>query len=84
MQQISYIYRQTRKLVGLCTEIIYEISGQYLSESDDLVFRAKKKIKPLESDVVIIVDNTEDVHGKEGMEFDSFVKYKLMEKAPAI
>ena len=38
----------------------------------------------MESDVVIIVDNTEDVHGKEGMEFHSFVKYKLMEKAPAI
>ncbi|XP_029186361.2 uncharacterized protein LOC114954056 isoform X2 [Acropora millepora] len=81
-RSVIFIDKQ-ESLTELCDEIIYEICGQYLSESQDLVCRAKKRLKALESDVVIILDNTEDVQGKEGMEFDNFVKY-VVEKAPSI
>ncbi|XP_074620442.1 uncharacterized protein LOC141879181 isoform X2 [Acropora palmata] len=81
-RSVIFIDKQ-ESLRQLCDEIIYEICGQYISESQDLVCRAKKRLKALESDVVIILDNTEDVQGKEGMEFDNFVKY-VVEKAPSI
>ncbi|XP_067056927.1 uncharacterized protein [Acropora muricata] len=81
-RSVIFIDKQ-ESLTELCDEIIYEICGQYISESQDLVCRAKKRLKALESDVVIILDNTEDVQGKEGMEFDNFVKY-VVEKAPSI
>ena len=81
-RSVIFIDKQ-ESLTELCDEIIYGISGQYLSESEDLVRRAKKRLKTLESEVVIILDNTEDVQGKEEKEFDSFVKY-VVEKAPAI
>ena len=81
-RSVIFIDKQ-ESLAELCDEIIYEICGQYISESQDLVCRTKKRLKALESDVVIILDNTEDVQGKEGMEFDNFVKY-VVEKAPSI
>ena len=80
----SVIFIDKREsLAELCDEIIYRICGQYLSESQDLVCRAKKRLTALESDVVIILDNTEDVQEKEGMEFYNFVKF-VVEKAPSI
>ena len=79
---VIYIDEQ-ESLAELCDEIIHRISGWYLSESHDLVRRAKEKLKAFDSDVVIILDNTEGVQEKEGIEFDALVKY-VVEKAPAI
>ena len=81
-RSVIFIDKQ-ESLAELCDEIIYGLSGEYLWESEDLVRRAKKRLKTLESEVVIILDNTEDVQGKEEKEFDSFVKY-VVEKIPGI
>ncbi|XP_074620694.1 uncharacterized protein LOC141879324 isoform X3 [Acropora palmata] len=79
---VIFIEKQ-ESLAQLCIEIICGISGRYISGSNDLVFRAKEKLKAFKGDVCIILDNTENMQEKERMEFDSFVNF-VVEKAPAI
>ena len=80
----SVIFIDKREsLTELCDEIIYEICGWDISGSNDLVFRAKEKLKAFKDDVCIILDNTENMQEKEWEEFDSFVNF-VVEEAPAI
>ncbi|XP_044165372.1 uncharacterized protein LOC114962788 isoform X2 [Acropora millepora] len=81
---VIFIEKQ-ESLAQLCIEIICGISGRYISGSndDDLICIAKEKLKTFESDVCIILDNTENIQEKEREEFDSFVNF-VMEEAPAI
>ena len=79
---VIFIEKQ-ESLSQLCIEILFGISGWYISGSNDLVCRAKEKLRTFESNVCIILDNTENIQEKEWMEFDSFVKF-VVEKAPAI
>ena len=80
----SVIFIDKREsLTELCDEIIYEICGWDISGSNDLVFRAKEKLKAFKNDVCIILDNTENMQEKEWEEFDSFVNF-VVEEAPAI
>ena len=80
----SVIFIDKREsLTELCDEIIYEICGWYISGSNDLVFRAKEKLKAFKDDVCIILDNTENIQEKERVEFDSFLNF-VVEEAPAI
>ncbi|XP_074616203.1 uncharacterized protein LOC141873692 isoform X4 [Acropora palmata] len=79
---VIFIEKQ-ESLSQLCIEILFGISGWYISRSNHLVCRAKEKLRTFESDVCIILDNTENIQEKEWMEFDSFVKF-VVEKAPAI
>ena len=81
-KSLIFIKKQ-ESLAQLCIEIILGISGRYISGSDDLVSRVKEKLKAFESDVCIILDNTEDIQEKESVQFDSFVKF-VVEEAPAI
>ena len=81
-KSLIFIEKQ-ESLAQLCIEIIRGISDRYISGSNDLVSRTKEKLKAFESDVCIILDNTEDIQEKESVEFDSFVKF-VVEEAPAI
>ena len=69
-----------KSLTELCAEIIRRISGRRLSETHDLVFIAKDKLRSVKSDIIIILDNTEGLQKKQREEFDNFVEY-VIEKA---
>lgn len=77
--------KEQESLAQLCIEIIRGISGRYISGSndDDLICIAKEKLKTFESDVCIILDNTENIQEKERVEFDIFLNF-VVEEAPAI
>ena len=77
---VIFIEKQ-ESLAQLCIEIIFGISGWYISGSndDDLVCRAKEKLRTFESDVCIILDNTENIQEKERVKFDSFVNFVMVE-----
>ena len=81
---VIFIEKQ-ESLAQLCIEIICGISGWYISGSndDDFISIAKDKLKTFESDVCIILDNTENIQEKERVEFDRFVNF-VMKEAPAI
>ena len=81
---VIFIEKQ-ESLAQLCIEIICGISGRCISGSndDDLICIAKERLKTFESDVCIILDNTEDMQEKEWMEFDSFVNF-VVEEAPSV
>lgn len=67
-------------LANVCGEILRRVSGSRLSERHDLVAVAKRRLKELQGNVVIVLDNTEDIQGKE---FDEFAEY-LVKYAPAV
>ena len=71
---------QKHNLTDLCAEIIRCVSGRNPSESHDLVFIAKDKLRSVKSDIIIILDNTWGLQNKQREEFDDFVEY-VMEKA---
>ena len=79
---VIFIEKQ-ESLAQMCIEIICGISGRYISGSNDLVCRAKEKLKACKADVCIILDNTENIQEKERVEFDSFVNF-VVEEALAI
>ena len=68
------------KLKDICGEILDRLHSRPWSISDDLISQAKRKLSELQEDTVIVLDNTEDVQGKE---FDDFTKW-LVKFAPKV
>ena len=68
---------QKEDLTELCAEIIRLISGRNPSESHDLVFIAKDKLRSVRSHTIIILDNTWELQKKQREEFDNFVEYVI-------
>ena len=68
------------KLMDVCYEILRCFGGQHFSERHDLISIAKRRLKELKEDTVIVLDNTEDIQGKE---FDDFAEY-LVKYAPKV
>ena len=78
---LSVIYvEKLNKLTDICGEILDRLSNRSWSTSDDLISQAKRKLLKLQEDTVIVLDNTEDVQGKE---FDDFTKW-LVKFAPKV
>ena len=76
---LSVIYvERLDKLTDICGEILDRLSNRPFSISSDLISQAKRKLSELQEDTVIVLDNTEDVQGKE---FDKFVEW-LVNFAP--
>ena len=78
---LSVIYvERLNKLTDICGEILDRLSNRFWSTSDDLISQAKRKLLELQKDTVIVLDNTEDVQGKE---FDDLVEW-LVKSAPKV
>ena len=78
---LSVIYvERLNKLTDICGEILDRLSNRSWSTSVDLISQAKRKLLELQEDTVIVLDNTEDVQGKE---FDDFVEW-LVKSAPKV
>ena len=76
---LSVIYvERLNKLTDICGEILDRLSNRPWSTNVDLISQAKRKLLELEEDIVIVLDNTEDVQGKE---FDDFAEW-LVKFAP--
>ena len=78
-KSILFIEKQNN-LTDVCGEILRRISGQRLSERHDLLSIAKRRLKELQEDIVIVLDSTEDIQGKE---FDGLAEY-LTKYAPKV
>ncbi|KAL9986672.1 hypothetical protein ACROYT_G000846 [Oculina patagonica] len=76
---VIYVERQDR-LIDICGEILDHLSSRRWSVSVDLVSQAKRKLSELQEDTVIVLDNTEDVQGKN---FDDFAEW-LVKYAPKV
>ena len=76
---VIFIAKQ-EELRDVCSEILRRLSGRHLSERHDLVSTAKLRLEALQEDTVIVLDNTEDIQGKD---FDDFAKY-LIQYAPKV
>ena len=68
------------KLTDACNQILGHLSGRHLSERHDLISIAKRRLKELKEDTVIVLDNTEEIQGKE---FDDFAEY-VVKYAPKV
>ena len=68
------------KLTDICGEILDRLRYRPFSTSDNLISQAERKLSELQEDTVIVLDNTEDVQGKE---FDDFAKC-LLKSAPKV
>ena len=78
---LSVIYvERLDKLTDICGEILDRLHSRPWSISDHLISQAERKLSELQKDTVIVLDNTEDVQGKE---FDDFAKC-LMKSAPKV
>ena len=66
------------KLTDICGEILDRLRNRPWSISEELISQAKRKLSDLQEDTVIVLDNTEDVQGRE---FDDFAKW-LVNFAP--
>jgi len=78
---LSVIYvERLDKLTDICGEILDRLSNRPWSISEDLISQAKRKLSVLQEDTVIVLDNTEDVQGRE---FDDFAKW-LVQFAPKV
>ena len=82
---LSIIYvERLDKLTDICGEILDRLQSRPWSISDDLISQAKRKLSELQEDTVIVLDNTEDVQGKEvDREFDDFAEW-LVKSAPKV
>jgi len=78
-KSVIFIEKQD-KLMDVCSEILRRLSGRHLSERHDLISIAKRRLKELREDTVIVLDNTEDIQGEE---FDDFTEY-LVKCAPKL
>jgi len=78
-KSVIFIEKQD-KLRDVCSEILRRLSGRHLSERHDLVSIAKRRLKELREDTVVVLDNTEEIQGKE---FDDFAEY-LLKYAPKL
>ena len=65
-----------QKLAEICSEIVREINplAPRLSESNDMVTIAKRRLKELKEKKVIVLDSVEDIQ-QQGKEFDDFLRY---------
>ena len=78
---LSVIYvERLDKLTDICGEILDRLRYRPFSTSDNLISQAERKLSELQEDTVIVLDNTEDVQGKE---FDDFAKC-LLKSAPKV
>ena len=78
---LSVIYvERLDKLIDICGEILDRLRNRSWSTSDDLISQAKRKLLEVEKDTVIVLDNTEDVQGKE---FDDFAEW-LVKSVPKV
>ena len=78
---LSVIYvERLNKLTDICGEILDRLSNRSWSTTDDLISQVKCKLLELQEDTVIVLDNTEDVQGKE---FDDFAEW-LVKFAPKV
>ena len=68
---VIFIEKQ-EKLTDICSEILCRLSGRRWLERHDLVWMTKRRLRELREDKVIVLDNTEDVQGKE---FDDLTEY---------
>ena len=78
-KSVIFIEKQD-KLMDVCSEILRRLSGRRFSERHDLVSIAKRRLKELREDTVVVLDNTEEIQGKE---FDDFAEY-LLKYAPRL
>lgn len=78
-KSVLFIEKQNN-LTDVCGEILGRMSGRHLSERHDLPSIAKRRLKELHEDTVIVLDSTEDIQGKE---FDELAEY-LMKYAPKV
>ena len=78
-KSVIFIEKQD-KLRDVCSELLRRLSGRHLSERHDLVSIAKRRLKELREDTVVVLDNTEEIQGKE---FDDFAEY-LLKYAPRL
>ncbi|XP_078372057.1 uncharacterized protein LOC144655634 isoform X2 [Oculina patagonica] len=76
---VIYVERQDR-LIDICGVILDRLSSWRWSVSVDLVSQAKRKLSELQEDTVIVLDNTEDIQGKN---FDDFAEW-LVKYAPKV
>ena len=79
-QRTVFFIQKQNKLMDVCSEILRRLSGRRFSERHDLVSMAKCKLKELQEDTAIVLDNTEDIQGKE---FDDFAE-DLVKYAPKL
>ena len=78
-KSVLFIEKQN-SLTDVCSEILRRISRRHLSERHDLLSIAKRRLKELQEDTVIVLDSTEDIQGKE---FDDLAEY-LMKYVPKV
>ena len=76
---VIYVERQ-EKLIDICGEILDRLSSRRWSVSVDLVSQAKRKLSEVQRDTVIVLDNTEDLQGKD---FDDFAEW-VVKSAPKV
>ena len=78
---LSVIYvERLDKLTDICGEILDRLSDRPWSIREDLISQAKRKLSDLQEDTVIVLDNTDDVQGRE---FDDFAEW-LVKFAPKV
>jgi len=78
---LSVIYvEKLDKLTDICGEILDRLSNRPWSISEDLIPQAQRKLSDLQEDTVIVLDNTDNVQGRE---FDDFAK-RLVNFAPKV
>jgi len=83
-RSVIFIEKQDQnKLTDVCSQILRRLNRPHLSERHDPVSITKRRLKELREDTVIVLDNTEDIQGKQGKEFDDFVEY-LVKNAPKV
>ena len=81
---------QKQKLSEVCSEILREIRNPLaprLSESHDIVSIAKRRLKELDENKVIVLDNVEGIQQQQqqqqGKQFDDFLEY-IIRYAPRV
>jgi len=78
---LSVVYvEKLDRLTDIGGEILDRLSNRSWSTSDDLISQAKRKLLEVKNDTVIVLDNTEDVQGKE---FDDFAEW-LVNSVPKV
>ena len=78
---LSVIYvERLGRLADICGEILNRLTNRPWSTSDDLILQVKRKLLEVKEDTVIVLDNTEDVQGKE---FDDFAEW-LVKSVPKV
>ena len=66
-QSVTHIRVEShhRKLVDICSEIVDRLSSRTWSETADFISLAKRKLSKLDIPNVLVLDNTENIQGKQ-------------------